>query len=288
MFAKLSRSWEFAKISYGILWDFKSLILFPILSTLAAGLVLASFLLPLWSTGMLDRWMGSEHSGRASSDPIMWVVLFLFYFCSYFVIIFFNVALASCALRVVEEGKAPTLGYGLSAAAGRLPQIAGWAAFSAVIGLLLKVVENVHEKAGQWIASLLGSAWTALTYFVVPVIVVEGPGPVAAFKRSVQVLKLTWGEGLIGNFSMGMLSALVMLPLMLLIGVGLFMAIASGSLAVLVLVGVTGAVLMFLAISASSAADIIFKAVLYNYATGKTLPESIDTSVLSDAFVAKK
>ena len=32
MFDKFRRSWEFAKISYGIIWDFKSLIIFPIFS----------------------------------------------------------------------------------------------------------------------------------------------------------------------------------------------------------------------------------------------------------------
>ena len=35
MFDKIGRSWEFAKISYGLLWDFKQLIIFPLLSTIA-------------------------------------------------------------------------------------------------------------------------------------------------------------------------------------------------------------------------------------------------------------
>ncbi|MHC5046951.1 MAG: hypothetical protein ACYTGY_10360 [Planctomycetota bacterium] len=41
MFATIGRSWQFAKISYGIVWDFKKLIVFPLLSTLAAILVIA-------------------------------------------------------------------------------------------------------------------------------------------------------------------------------------------------------------------------------------------------------
>ncbi len=57
MFATLSRSWEFAKISYGILWDYKKLIIFPLVSTVAAALVTASFLVPLWTTGTLEKWL---------------------------------------------------------------------------------------------------------------------------------------------------------------------------------------------------------------------------------------
>ncbi|MHC4903966.1 MAG: hypothetical protein ACYTGD_20225 [Planctomycetota bacterium] len=55
MFATIGRSWQFAKISYGIVWDFKKLIVFPLLSTLAAILVIASFAAPLWATGRRER-----------------------------------------------------------------------------------------------------------------------------------------------------------------------------------------------------------------------------------------
>ncbi len=42
-----------------------------------------------------------------------------------------------------------------------------------------------------------------MTYFVVPVIVVEKLGPLAAGKRSFEVLKRTWGESLVANFGVG-------------------------------------------------------------------------------------
>ena len=60
MFAKLARSWQFAKISYGIIWDFKRLLIFPVLSTLACVAVLASFAAPLWLTGTLETKPPSE------------------------------------------------------------------------------------------------------------------------------------------------------------------------------------------------------------------------------------
>jgi hypothetical protein len=288
MFATIGRSWQFAKISYGIVWDFKRLIVFPLLSTLAAAAVIVSFAAPLWATGTLEAWLQSADPEAASAattgDQVaMYVTLFLFYFCNYFVIVFFNSALTACALKVVN-GEAPTIGYGLSMAGKRLPQIAGWAFVSALVGVLLRIIENAHEKAGQIVAFILGSAWTALTYFVVPVLVMEGVGPVTAIKRSLATLKSTWGEALVGNFSMGFLAFLVMLPVILVLGVLAAASFASGNTPAIVLTIAAGALLVVIAAAAISAADVVFKALLYNYATGRSIPDDVDQGLLREAF----
>lgn len=292
LFATIGRSWEFAKISYRMVWDHKNLMIFPILSTIAAGLVLASFILPLWGTGTLEQWaqvldQESQSSGDpAYGSPVMWVTLFLFYFCNYFVIVFFNSALVACTMQVLS-GEPPKVGYGLSVASKRLPQIIGWALVSAVIGVLLRAIENINERVGQIVAAILGTAWTAMTYFVVPVIVVEGAGPFKAFSRSLGTLKETWGTALVGNFSLGFLGFLVMLPVFLIAAGLVFLAFTSGSMVLLVL-AIAGAVLMIvLAIAVTSTADAIFKVVLYHYATDNLLPDNIDATHFDEAFASR-
>lgn len=291
MFSTLSRSWEYAKVSYGIIWDFKKLLIFPLASTIAATLVLASFLLPLWASGTLQTWMHLvEHKSAAHAATgdyvLMYTTLFLFYFCNYFVIVFFNCGLTACAMKVVA-GEAPTIGYGFSIASKRLPQILAWAFVSAVIGVLLKLIENANEKVGRWIAAILGSAWSVLTYFVVPVLVVDGVGPIMAVKLSTATLKGTWGEALAGNFSMGFLSMLVMLPVFIL-AIGLVaLAGVNGSVVGLALSITLGVLLIVIATAAIGAADQVFKAILYNYATGRKLPAGIDSSTFGEAFMAK-
>src|SRR5260370_20607117 len=116
-----------------------------------------------------------------------YVVAFAFYFCNYFVIVFCNAALVSCAM-LSFHGHKPTLADGFRAASSRLPQILAWALVSATVGVLLKVIENAHEKVGQFVSALLGTAWTVMTYFVVPVLVVEKVGPFEAIGRSMPVL----------------------------------------------------------------------------------------------------
>jgi hypothetical protein len=284
MFATFSRSWEFARMSYRLLAHQKKLILFPLISSIAAILVTASFILPLWQTGSLAEWMQfMDEDAIAQGDTAMYIAAFLFYFCNYFVIVFFNTGLIACVLKIMN-GEDASVGYGLSVAMRRLPQVFGWALVSAVVGVLLSMIENSNKRAAAFISAILGSAWTALTYFIVPVIVVEGVGPIEAFKRSVGTLKSTWGTALVGNFTLGMISFLLMLPVIVVL-VGLFwVAESSGSDFAMIVATVIAVPLVLMSVSITTTADTIFKTYLYSYATGRTLPADIDPSEFSEAF----
>ncbi len=287
-FGRLGRSWQFAKISYGILWDFKYLVIFPVLSSIAATLVLASFILPAWGMGTMDQFMGllDDDKRVEQVSPLVYVLVFLFYFCSYFVIAFFNTSLTACALKVCA-GESPSIGYGLGIAAKRLPQIAGWSLVSATVGLILKIIENSNKKVGAIVAAILGTGWTVLTYFVIPVLAVEGVGPMKAVKQSVTTLRSSWGEMVLGNFSMRVLSILVMLPLYLALGALIFLMMSMGQAAMAVIMVVIFVIVVILSAAAMSAADTVFCALLYNYATGQIIPEEVDESLFAAAFAAK-
>lgn len=287
-FGKMSRGWEFAKISYGILWDHKQLVIFPIFSGIALIIVLASFLLPLWQFGTLDQLNAflDDEAGTNDVSPLTYALAFFFYFVNYFVIIFFNTALSACAMKVCA-GEAPTIGYGLSIAMKRLPQIIAWSLLSATVGLLLRIIENAYEKAGVIIAAIIGTAWTVLTYFVVPVLVVEGTGPFKSVGQSVKTLKDTWGEAVMGNFSMGFITFIIALPLYLVFCVLIFLGISNNALPLTVL-GIIGLVAAILVVAViSSASDVVFRSLLYNYATGRTIPEEVDESMFEAAFAGK-
>lgn len=287
MFASFSRSWDLAKVSYGIIWGNKRLLVFPVVSSLALLLILASFVGGALLTGAVTTKGGPGHDEVSlANEALGWGLTFAFYFVSYFTVVFFNAGLTACALRALR-GESVGVGDGLSAAAGRLPQIAAWAALSALIGVLLKAIESAHEKAGSLVSALLGSAWSVLTFFAVPVLVVEGVGPLEAIKRSGATLRRTWGTALVGNLSLGLINLLLALPV-LLVCAGLVVLGAMSQQPAL-LVGAIGlAVLALAALGAfSSAADVVFKALLYNFATGQQLPAHVDRRALQAAFQAR-
>lgn len=269
MFDRLSRSWTFAKLSYGVIWENKRLMVFPMLSLLASSVVLAAFVLPLYNGGQLMAWGNAMAEQRWQDvDPMAYVAAFAFYFCNYFVIVFANTALIASAMAILRGEQASVSG-GLAMAMKRLPQIAGWAFVSAIVGIILESVERANDKAGTFVAAILGTGWTILTYFVVPTIVLEGSGPIAAIKRSGETFKRTWGEAAGGYLSLGFFSALLMLPLFLIpFALAFVMGNERGSGLAFGSILAVCAVWILFASAFSSAANAVFKACLFDYANG--------------------
>src|SRR6185295_3436942 len=115
-----------------------SLLVFPLISGICCLLLLASFAVPLYLTG---AWQPPSHDAATQRQVVYYGTLFLFYFCNYFVIVYFNAAIVACAFARMTGGN-PTLGDGLRAAGSRLPVILGWALVSATFGLVLRIIED--------------------------------------------------------------------------------------------------------------------------------------------------
>jgi hypothetical protein len=184
------------------------------------------------------------------------------------------------------NGEETTLGDGFRAAGSRLPQIFAWSLVSATVGLLLQLIENANEKIGSFVRAILGAAWTVITYFVVPVLVVEKIGPFQAIGRSLALLKKTWGEALIGHWGLGFFIFLLALPGVALFVIGIIACTAVAPLGI-ALIGL--AVLYFLGIAAiSSALNTIYLSALYQYAAFEAIPSGFDESAMKGAFRSKK
>jgi hypothetical protein len=279
-FDRISNSFALARSSWDVLRQDKQLVLFPLVSSLGCLLVLASFGLPLLGLAL----GGQIRFVDAQGNMALWVypVAFAFYFCNYFVIVFCNAALISCALMRFG-GQEPTLADGFRAAYSRLPQIAAWALVSATVGMLLKAVENSHQRAGEVVSGLFGTAWTIITYFVVPILVVEQLGPFQAIKRSLQLLKQTWGDALLGKIGLGFFKMLLAIPAVLLILLGA--ALCTFKMVVLGIPLIILAVLYAMAFATVSAAlDAIFLGALYQYAAHHQVPAGFDAGAFERAF----
>jgi len=283
MFERISRGFELARSSWAVLLKDKHLLVFPFVSGVLFLIVVASFAVPL---AVLVDWNQFGQQAQNNKVPI-WVypVTFAFYFCTYFVAIFCNSALISCALMRFN-GESPSVADGFRMAMARLPQIFAWALVSATVGVLLKVVEQAHEKVGEIIAAVLGTAWSIMTFFVVPVLVVEKVGPFEAFKRSLSLLRKTWGEALVGRAGIGFVLFLLAIPLVLLFLLGVYL-LASGMAPVGIAVLVAAGVLTMLYMAVSSALHTILLAALYQYAADDRVPEGFDREQMTGAFAHK-
>jgi hypothetical protein len=285
MFDRISNGFALARSSWAVLSKDKHLIWFPIVSGFLFLLVVASFVVPL---ATLVDWAQVEQQVQANNNkPPVWVypVAFAFYFCCYFVIIFCNSALISCAIMRFN-GQEPRLADGFRMAMARLPQIFAWALVSATVGMLLKLIENAHEKVGYYVSLILGTAWSIMTFFVVPVLVVEKTGPFQAVGRSVSLLKKTWGEALVGRMGIGFVMFLLFIPVFLMfLGAGFLMVKGMMTAGVALLIVAVVAALLHAAVS--SALNTILLAALYQYAADERVPDEFDRGQFTRAFESK-
>lgn len=281
MFERFSRSWQLIKASAGVLRQDKELLVFPLLSTIAAIAVAATFIVPLVATGALESAKSSDEI-----NPLFAIVAFAFYFVQYFVIFFFNTALVGAAMIRLEGGD-PTVADGLRIASRKFVPLLGYAAIAATVGLILRVIEERVGGIGKWIAGLLGAAWTVATFMVVPVLVTKEIGPIDAIKESAVLLKKTWGENLIGNGGLGVVFFLVYLLLGAAFATLFVLAGAAKSGALFATIGGL-AVLTFVILALVQAAlSGIYSAALYRHATGAPDAPGFDGALLTNAFRVK-
>lgn len=276
MFDKFSRSWSLVKASAAVLRSDKELMLFPVISTFATLLVLATFAIPAFALRLFEHGVGVFGA--------VWG--FLFYFCQYSVIIFFNCALVGAAMMRLEGGN-PTLADGINAAKARIGAILGYAAIAATVGLVLQSLKNKDNNfLVRMLGSGLGVAWTLATFLVVPVLVSENIGPIDALKKSVDLLKRTWGENAIGNVGISAVFGLIMLAAIV---VGVVATIAAGALSpkLAILVGALFIIGVLLLGVYQAALSGIYSAALYRYATDGQAPAGFQSAGLQTAFAPK-
>ncbi len=203
-----------------------------------------------------------------------------FYLFTYFIVIFFNCGLIAAA-HIRLTGGDPTLRDGLHYAAGHAGQIFIWAVIPATIGLVMSAVCNCRGVAGALVAGIAGTAWSLVTFFVIPVMIFEEKGVLTAIKESMSLFKKTWGENIIGSIGIG----LVMLPAILAFLAVFAAIITAGPLVVplaillIILIGVCGLV--------CPALRGIFFTALYIYAKTGTVPEAFSGDLIQGAFREK-
>jgi hypothetical protein len=275
---RIQRGWALTKQSFRVLRDDRSLLLFPIISIPVA----------VAATGIV---MGPGVALYTADNQEAVLIAFgiVTLYVLTFVTVFFNVALAAAASTGLSGGDS-TVGEGLRAARGRLGVIAAWALVQTVVGVIISAIQSATNESvvGRILGGLVSFAWSAATFFVVPVIALEGVGPKDAFKRSVSLLRERWGEGVVGAASAtGAVFLIALLPLLALGGGGYALINSGQDVAGGVLLALAGVVLVA-AVLIGGTVNAIFRVALYRFATDGTAVGGFDPAQMQAAFAPKK
>jgi len=291
---RLQNGIDITRESWQVFARDRHLLVFPILSMLSATLIVCTVASILLFPAELNRWVTElvvSFGLDATDAQVVWLVafacLFVAFFVQHIIVIYCNTALVGCAVIRFSGGE-PTVKDGIRIATKRLPQIVAWAALSAVVGAILSAVERRLAIVGQLIMTAIGLGWIVACYFVVPVLAQEGTGPITALKRSVGLLRKTWGEGLTGNIVIYVTSFFVKAILLAWLGAGLLLAHLWDSFDLAV---VTVAVFLLCAFSLTiftSALRQIFLAGLYTYAQTGSVPHGFSENSVRHALLPSK
>lgn len=271
-------SWDMLKQDREMLW-------FPVLSVLSTFIAAVVFVFgySIVTGNDFETFLPSA-GDTAPSVVQMTEILLLFgwFLVTTFIATFFQAGVVAIVDARIKGGDL-TLGDGLRIAAAHAAKLFVWSMLHATVGVVLHMIAERSKLLGRLVTSLLGAAWSILTFFIVPVLILEDKRIHDSLKRSGEVIKQTWGETIIVNVGVGLFMFVLML-----IGIAAFIGslfLGSGTLVLLALVllvlYIVGLVLI------ASTLSIVFKVVLYEYATHGTLPAAFPEQVIRYAFTPR-
>ena len=220
-----------------------------------------------------------------AEHPALYVFAFLLYIGAAFTLAFSQGAIANTVMTRLRGGNA-TLGDSLRVALSRWRALLLWSVITATVGLVLQLLAERFKLLGRWVIALIGVAWTVLTYFVAPVIIIENKGSIAAIKQSGRTLKQTFGETVMTNIGLG-LAMFVFYFFGAVISIGLLiLAFQLGALVGYIIIFST-IFLLFLALGLLSAAlQGILKTLLYAYVMEHTTSPDFNSELLANVLVS--
>ncbi len=252
---RLTRGWGLAKQSLAVVLADASLGALVVLGAIVSGAVALALLVP--AVILYD-------DGQTAPAVILGVVGA---YLATFLATYFAVALAAAAAEVLD-GRNATVTGAVAVAWRNVGAIAGWAVVLLTVNLLLQAVASRLGPLGRIVIGVVGAAWGLVTFLVVPVIALEGLGPLDALRRSGTLFRERWGEQVAGQVSIaGVVVLVALLPAGLLLG--LAMLGPGEGIGPFEVVAIAAAIVVVLAASVlGSAARAVFSVALLRYAAG--------------------
>lgn len=279
--SRFTASWLLLKESWRFLKADSELLLVPIIATIVMVLLFAVLIIGLLVSGLVT----------ATAEDA-WTVQGLIFIAGSYLITAFVVAFAQAMVTHTvytrSKGQNATLAQSMLVALRHIPALFLWAVISATIGVVLRAISERSQWLGRIAASLLGAAWSVLTYFVVPAIVINKNGAFSAITHSGTVFKRTWGETLITNISLGLAFLLLHVIAIAIFLTGFYVSVETGQTALFMVSGILYVVWLFTAIALQQVLHSIIVTLLYVYATSDTPPSNFNSDLLKSIVARTK
>lgn len=266
---KFTPSRSLVKATYRLLMADKSMVALLFGGGLAAATVLGAIMFPAWFFGHITpNVIGGGLPGLLVYAAALWAASFVMALVT-------GAVVAAAMIRA--DGGAPTVRAALAVAWSRRWQLAAWAMVTAIVGVLMNLLERLGI-AGLAVRLVVGIGWAVATIFAVPLVVSEGTLPAATLRRSATMVRDTFGTTLRSNIRLavpwviGMIVALIAAVtgvIIMIVGVNDHQA---GTALTGAAFAVVGGVSFFFTVVTSAALSAYLNTMIFRYANGQPIP----------------
>jgi len=219
----------------------------------------------------------------------VYAIVFLMYLVSAFVFAYMQGIITHIVYTRAHNGDA-TLGDGFKASKDQAGALFIWACITSTVGILLRIIGERSQKFAQIMAAILGAAWSVLTYFVVPSIIIDKKSGFNAISHSGEIFKRTWGETIVINVGIGIIFFIPVAAMIFVLG---WMTFLMGSSQLQVMVwnieierllafsGILFSIIIVLFLAIAIVLESVLKTLLYIYAHEGVIPTNFDAELLT-------
>ncbi|MGB1559530.1 MAG: DUF6159 family protein [Candidatus Thalassarchaeaceae archaeon] len=268
---RISRGWKMTKLGIAVVWSDPELMVYTFLSALFSLLAIGAAI--SGSVGLDVITSDPDCIGDECGSELVFAhmaIWFVFYMLVSVITVFWNAAIVASAYERLSSGTNPSFSYGIGQAMKCLPQILVWGLIAGTVGLFIQILEGLARgndapvplRIVAGLASfIIGIAWWIVTFFMIPMIVLERAGVMDSMGRSTELFKRTWGEDVTSHIGTGILMTLCIfvligtsIPLMYLGDLGVILGI------IILAVGLLFTVLFFSTVEAVNRASLFYYA----------------------------
>jgi len=139
----------------------------------------------------------------SKGSGIVVLALIIWYLFTNILIAFFNSATVSCTMTALNGGR-PKFSEGIKEAFSKLNLIINWAVFNTLVGTFMSILSEL--KFAKYFAYAGEIVWSFVTYFIVPIMVMENKSVKESIEESQKLIKRNWGKSLSGEFKISFIS----------------------------------------------------------------------------------
>jgi len=287
MLEKIKTGWEIFKISMGIMYEDKRLLLLGLFITIL-NLSIWYFLLKGFGITEELATLWKNTSTENAWESFFWhnaLWFFIILLISGFAANMLQAVITQIVYATFKQTRI-TLSEAFNKAFSRIGGIAAWSFYDNSIIFTLNLIQEWLDEHNlptfSFLFDMVEGVWRFVSQLALPIIVLEKdqPGAKEGLTRSWSLFKSTWGENVTGSFSFSILSLLIMIPSVLL-ALPLFMAgkFVSGMFVII------GGMVIVQVLSHTLLG--IWRTTLYLYATEQLTPKPFADADLSLAFTKK-